>query len=118
MPRKYAAFALEVPVSYHLSRVADSGDLVVLLHGFRESALVMARRALGDESLPCNVLVPNGPFPTPLRDKATGRYDEAYAWYFLNHEREGLQVPPAPAVSYLQSLVKDLGFENHRKILV
>ena len=67
MPRKYAAFALEVPVSYHLSRVADSGDLVVLLHGFRESALVMARRALGDESLPCNVLVPNGPFPTPLR---------------------------------------------------
>lgn len=118
MSRGYASYALDVPVSYHLTKADHSQDLVIFLHGFRESAITMAERSLGGEGLPCSVLVPNGPFPTPLRDKATKRYEEAYSWYFLNPDREGLQVPPGPAVSYLSRLVEDLGFADHRKILV
>ena len=121
MTRQYASYSLNIPVSCHVSRVSDSTDLVILLHGFRESGMHMAQRALGDDGggvLRCSVLAPNGPFPTPFKDKASKRWHEAYSWYFLNPERAGLQVPPAPSVEYLRRLAADLGFEHHRKVLV
>jgi len=107
---------LKIPVSYFFKSAGENRDLVVLLHGFQDTAAAFLKRALEERDYPFSILAPNAPFPMPI-EKEDG-FQEAYSWYFAHYSKKLLLIPPEVSVSYLHELVTKLGLASHRKVVV
>ena len=107
-----------MPIRYSLSAApADSGGVVICLHGYQDHALSMIRR-LGwweNTGLPFQVLAVNGPFPVPIW-LADG-FKEAYSWYFRDTERDLEFVSPVTTAQRLTQLIADLNLSATPKVI-
>lgn len=117
-------FSVNLPITYRHDPVdtlsldsPPAKELILGLHGFTDSAKALQRR-LGDFSSLSSAarLFPNGPFPLPVRIE--GGYKEAYAWYFFDMDRNRVVISPDPALTLIQSLVRELGYEDTPKTLI
>jgi predicted esterase len=112
-----ANFEFSLPVRYHLGPANKTG-LVVLLHGYQDNAYSMLKRLswAEQENLPFQIFASNAPFPVPVW---TGSgFKEAYSWYFRDTSRGLTLVPPQTSAARVAGLLKDLGLENERKVIV
>ncbi len=106
---------IDFPFDYHLLK--RSGEkLVILLHGFAQSAQQISQELL--ESIPSDydVLIPNGPFPIPKI--SADKIVERYAWYFYNRQTDSYKIDYSFPSALLNSLVTELGYEAHKKIIL
>lgn len=112
-----ANFDFSLPVKYHLGPATKAG-LVVLLHGYQDHAYSMLKRLswAEREDLPFQILASNAPFPVPVW--AAGGFKEAYSWYFRDTSRGLTLVPPQTTAARVAKLIKDLGYENTKKVIV
>lgn len=109
-----------LPVTYRHRPVAKPKLLVMFLHGFSDHGGSFIRRLFGDQ-WPASlqdvaILVPNGPFPVPVKTDTGWR--EAYSWYFYNDQEARMIVSPDTAVTSCQDLVAKFGYEELPKIMV
>ena len=96
-------FSLPLPVQYQWRHPLHAKELVILLHGFQESAERMSKLILPHVPDDAAILNPNGPFPAPhFREKQT---KEGFAWYFYNTQTSTMVLPPDAAVSMIVQLI-------------
>jgi predicted esterase len=104
-----------VPVDFLLKNPKGS-QLVILLHGFGQTAEKIF--SLLGPSLPKDacVLALNGFFPMPQR--IDNKYTVGFAWYFYDNFTDEYLVDEKPASVAIQSLVDELGFKGKKKVIV
>ncbi|MDZ4082092.1 MAG: hypothetical protein U1E10_04085 [Bdellovibrionales bacterium] len=109
-----------LPMSYrHIDR-SKPKLLTIFLHGYADHGGSFTRR-LFPEGLPKDfeeiaALIPNGPFPVPI--KVEDGWREAYAWYFYDDARQKMVVSPDAAVVGIQTLINELGYGDIPKVLI
>ena len=98
------------------TEVTASTQLVILLHGYQQTARYLYKKL--ERHLPpdCIVLAPCAPFPVPARNK--GGYRIGFSWYFYDFSKRTYMVDMATAIDYLQRVMKKLGLEAQPKIIV
>ena len=108
-------YVLSQPKSPQISPQSSEG-LVLLLHGYQDSAQSMLKR-LGwlEGDLPFQYLAVNGPFPVPVWN-AEG-YKEAYSWYFRDTSRDLVLVQPSTTAERLNQWLKDLNLAERPLVL-
>ena len=62
------------------------------------------------------MLIPNGPFPVPIKSEEGWR--EAYAWYFYDESTQKMVISPDTASTGIQSMIKDLEYFDVPKVIV
>ena len=108
--------SLVIPISYiHLQQQADV-PVVILFHGYADSAKSFLKRALPEIPKGIEVLAINGPFPVPQRNGEEWKH--AYAWYFSDPKTKTVLIPPSAAVQAVENLLAELNLTSRRKILV
>jgi predicted esterase len=109
-------YSLSVPSSFLHRRAEKGAPLLLFLHGYADSAPSFLRRLYPEPDPRFEILAPNGPFPQPQRVEA--EWKEAYAWYFADLSKNKIYIPPDAAAKAVAGLVRELGLESRRKILV
>ncbi len=108
-------YDLRVPSTYlHENRGANK-TVLILLHGFSDSASSFLRRAFGEPYPDFEIFAPNAPFPQPQRQG--GEWKEAYAWYFADLAKDKIYIHPAVAAGAVAGLVGRLGLAERPKVL-
>lgn len=107
---------LTVPMTAIYQPTTDSKDLVILLHGYQDSAESLFRRLIRTGPLPYSVLAPNSPFPAPIRTE--DGYREAYSWFFADRSKGMVLLHPDVSIAAMTQLIERRGLKHHRKILV
>ena len=102
---------VNLPVSYLRyggASGASGRPVLLMLHGFRETARDFVARAFDqpEGNFPFEIFAPNAPFPMPAR--LEGKYVEAYSWYFRDIDRKSVLIPPEVAAEALLALMTDL----------
>ncbi|MEY4632524.1 MAG: hypothetical protein RIQ81_2644 [Pseudomonadota bacterium] len=123
--RQVKNIEMPVPVSFYRLAPAPSPrgagtthdePLLLMLHGFRETADEFLTRALGrGQPPPIETLAPNAPFPMPWRK--AGKYSEAYSWYFRDVDRSAVLIPPEVAAQGLFRLLTALELAERRIVI-
>lgn len=116
LPLKPTRYSLEVPSSYVHEGQGEGKPLLLLIHGFADSAPSFLRRAFPAPDPRFEILAPNGPFPLPQR--VENEWKEAYGWYFADLSRNQIHIHPSVAAGAIASLVRELGLERRAKVLV
>lgn len=108
---------VELPVSFFRYGASPGRPLLLMLHGFRETAEDFVARAFdvpeGEHSI--EIIAPNAPFPMPSRRE--GKYLEAYSWHFRDIDRQTVLIPPEVGAQALFALMKDLNLV-HRDVII
>jgi predicted esterase len=113
---KKTEHAVRIPSQYlHLNADGTEKPLLIMIHGYADSAMSFVRRALPRPPTEFEVLAPNAPFPLP--QLVEGEWKEAYAWYFADFARERILIHPTVAAESVALLVRQLGLEQRPKIL-
>lgn len=110
------SLSIDLPVTY-LKVEADRKDapVVILIHGYEDTARAFLRRAIPHPSGQYELLVPNGLFPMPRRIEMGWR--AAFAWYFAEHKKPAV-IAPSVAVQGLVQLVEKLNLTDRPKVIV
>lgn len=108
---------VDLPVSFLRFGASPGRPVLLMLHGFRETADDFVARAFEApaENLPFEIFAPNAPFPMPARRE--GKYVEAYSWYFRDIDRQAVMIPPEVGAQALFALMKDLDLV-HRNVII
>lgn len=107
---------LTIPISYIHLNSGKNKPLVIMFHGFADSAKSFLNRAFGEIPADVELLAINGPFPLP--QKKEDHWKHAYAWYFVDLHTKEVYIHPRVAVLAVSDLLKHLGLEDREKILV
>lgn len=107
--------SVTIPQQAYRLRAGADKPLLLLLHGFSDSASSMLRRFGAAIPETYEVLAPNGPFPQPIR--AEGQWKEAWAWYFADLAAKKIHIHPDVAAGAVKNLVAELGLADRPKIL-
>ncbi len=111
---------VNLPVSYLRyggASGASGRPVLLMLHGFRETARDFVARAFDppEGDFPFEIFAPNAPFPMPAR--LEGKYVEAYSWYFRDIDRKSVLIPPEVAAEALLALMTDLDLVRREVII-
>jgi predicted esterase len=109
---------VDLPVTYLHFNAGAGKPLLLLFHGYEDTAAGVLRRTLGDPQLFSHfeILAPNGLFPVPVR--VEGGWKQTHAWYFADFSRKQILIPPMIAASAVGHLIEKLGLEDRPKILI
>ncbi len=109
-----------LPFSFRHRPVAKPRALAMFFHGYSDHGGSFFRRLFRDgipEALQdVAILIPNGPFPTPVKSETGWR--EAYSWYFYNDAEQTMLIDPSTAVQGCRSLIQKFGYTDLPKIMV
>jgi predicted esterase len=108
-------YHLQVPSRYLHAQEGEGKPLLLMVHGFADSAASFVRRALPASAGRFELLAPNGPFPLPQR--VENEWKEAYGWYFADFSAKKIHVHPEVAARAVASLVQELGLSARPKVL-
>lgn len=114
-PQKFET-NLKIPISYIHLNSGKNKPLVIMFHGFADSAKSFLKRAFHETPTDVEVLAINGPFPLP--QKKEDHWKHAYAWYFVDLQTKEIYIHPQVAVQAVSDLLKHLGLEEREKILI
>lgn len=109
-------YTLDIPSHYLHLNAGEGKPLLLLIHGYADSASSFLRRTLPDGDPRFEVLAPNGPFPLPQRKE--NEWKEAYGWYFADLSGNKVVIHPGVAARALAGLVEKLGLRDRPKILL
>lgn len=107
---------LKIPINYIHLNSGKNKPLVILFHGFADSAKSFLKRAFMEIPTEVEILAINGPFPLP--QKKDGRWKHAYAWYFVDLETKEVYIHPDVAVTAVNDLLHHLGLQSREKIVI
>ncbi len=120
IPIEFSSVETTLPFSYRHRAVSSPKVLVMFLHGYSDHGGSFLKRLYPDgwssAFSEAAVLVPNGPFPVPVKSEAGWR--EAYSWYFYREEEQRMVISPDTAILECQQLIAKFSYENTPKILV
>lgn len=109
-----------LPISFRHIGALKPRLLTIFLHGYADHGGSFTRRLFPDgypkEFDGIAALIPNGPFPVPIKSEEGWR--EAYAWYFYDDAKQKMVISPEAAVAGIQTLINDLGYADMPKVLV
>lgn len=109
-----------LPFSFRHRPVENSKVLVLYLHGYSDHGGSFLRRLYPEgwpsEMAEASALVPNGPFPVPV--KSENGWREAYSWYFYREAEQQMMISPETAVRECTQLLSRFGYEQTPKIIV
>jgi predicted esterase len=105
-----------VPVSFLHLNLGPDKPLLILFHGFQDSAASLLRRVKPALSDGFEILAINGLFPVPRYKD--GVWKEAYAWYFFDMNKNTMVIPPDGAILSVQAVLKKLDLMNRPKVLL
>jgi predicted esterase len=109
-----AQVQVSLPGDYLLRQPSDDvrpRELVLLLHGFRQSGEYMMRKLGSRCPDDFAVLAPCAPYPLPERSDG-GELQLGFSWYFYNAAKDSYYIDMAVAVDYLAGLVEGLGLSG------
>jgi predicted esterase len=120
LPIEFSTVETILPFSYRHRAVNTPKVLVIFLHGYSDHGGSFIRR-LYPEGWPAAlkdaaILVPNGPFPVPVKSETGWR--EAYSWYFYREDEQRMVISPDTAIRECKQLIKKFGYEDIAKIVV
>ena len=87
--------------------------IVLLLHGYGETAKIIYDKL--DKAIPSSwgVLCPNGPFPLPKKNHVEGTWNLNYAWYFFDSKTKKYFINQSYPQEILSHLIeKELKISN------
>lgn len=107
-----------IPADYRLDYFyrEGSGPLIILLHGYGQTAQGFFSEVEKIIPKDCALLVPNGIFPLP--GKARTIESLGFAWYFYDSQSDQYYIPYSIPSSLIQKLIIQLGLEQKEKIVV
>jgi phospholipase/carboxylesterase len=108
--------SVDLPLSFLRKFEGNEKPLLVLFHGFTDSAQAFLRRAYPEASSDYEVLAINGLFPSPVRIE--GGWKRAYSWYFADYETNSIVIHPEVAAGAINQLLEMLGLQDREKVLV
>ncbi len=110
--------SVEIPMTYLHLNVGPAKPLLILFHGYEDTAAGVLRRTLGDPKLfsEFEILAPNGLFPVPVR--VEGGFKQTHAWYFADYSRKQVLIPPQVSANGVADLVQKLNLQEREKILI
>ncbi len=112
---KKTQYELSIPSSYLHENAGESKPLLLMIHGYADSAPSFVRRAFAEPDPKFEILAPNGPFPLPQR--VNNEWREAYGWYFADLSLNIIYIHPAVAAGAIAGLIRRLNLEERPKIL-
>lgn len=105
---KSAQLEVQLSTSYIYEPAQKSKSGLLVLHGFSDTAKSVKKRLLGEEPVSdYHVLVPQGLFPSPT--KRENKFQEGYAWYFLDPSSGNQMISPDFAAQSLIKLIQQEG---------
>jgi predicted esterase len=108
--------SVDLPLTYLRHFEAEGKPLLILFHGFTDSAQAFLRRAYPVDSSDFEVLAINGLFPSPVRIE--GGWKRAYSWYFADFAANSIVIHPEVAAGAIKQLLEKLGLMEREKTLV
>jgi predicted esterase len=95
---------------YQLIEQKNAEKLIILLHGYAQSAEIISKSF--QEHLPkdCHILIPNAPFPIPK--EIFGELSLSFAWYFFDTQTSEYYFDFKVSSYFILNLVKKLKLEN------
>ena len=126
--KRYTEFEFQevpVPLSLSASYIHLNKDsqlpLIILFHGFQDTAAAMIKRFWGsDVEAPVykkfELFALNGFFPVPIQ--TDNEWKASYAWYFVDSKRRISVVSPDVAISGISNVINGLFSSDRPKILV
>ncbi|WP_044557366.1 alpha/beta hydrolase [Halobacteriovorax marinus] len=106
---------LPFPINYQLDK-RKGKKLLILLHGFAQSAEYMKQYFHNLIPEDFDILIPNGPFPIP---KIRRDYiEKRYAWYFFDRHTGKYDIDYSFPSNLLKELVSSLGYANTSKTII
>jgi len=109
---------IEMPMTYLHFNAGEHKPLLILFHGYEDTAAGVLRRSLGDPKLfsEFEILAPNGLFPVPVR--VEGGFKQTHAWYFADFSKKQILIPPQVAAAGVARLIEKLKLQDRPKILI
>ncbi len=109
---------LYLPAPYRMDYLQRSGNdtLVVLLHGYGQSAQAIYQLVGSVIPPQFSVLVPNGPFPLPGKARTVSSL--GFAWYFYDSDSDKFFVPYSVPAQLVSDLLVRLQWQHKRIIIV
>lgn len=109
-----------LPVGYRHLRQGEPDILTIYLHGYADHGGSFTRRLFPDgypeELHQIAALIPNGPFPIPV--KSDDGWREAYAWYFFDDSQQKMIISPETAQKAISTMIDDFGYIDTPKVIV
>ena len=107
---------MDIPMTYlHLHAGADK-PLLLLFHGYEDTAAGVLRRSLGDPDDRYEILAINGPFPVPV--KIENGWKQTFAWYFADYSKKQVLIPPTIAATAVGKIVQNLNLGDRPKAMI
>lgn len=106
----------KIPITYVRMNESENKPLVILLHGFADSAKSLLKRALPETPSEVEILAINGLFPVP--QKKDGHWKHAFAWYFVDFYTREVHIHPNVSAQAISELLRELNLESRPKILM
>lgn len=111
----FETYPFTLPLRFKLWGPKNTG-VVVCLHGFQDHALSMMKRiGWWEQDLPFQILAVNAPFPVPIMTQ--DGYQEAYAWYFRDTERNFTIVSPQETAERVAQLIRSLNLSETPSVI-
>ena len=107
----------EIPLTYLHFNPGKNKPLLILLHGFEDTAAGFFKRALSEGDSKYEILAPNGLFPMPVRIPGGG-WKQTFAWYFADFSKRQVLIPPTVASQAVLQLVHHLNLQDRPKVLL
>jgi predicted esterase len=119
MKNSYKINRLQIPgywIADYIYKVQNNPkELILLLHGYSESAEKIFDRLINYLPSTAAVLAPCGLFPIPQRkggDTQKVEHEMGYSWYFYNFRTDEYVIDMGSAIHYLIGLIRELKLEH------
>lgn len=113
---KKTTISSDIPMTYHHLNLGSEKPLLVLFHGYSDSARSFLRRAIPDLDEKYEILAINGLFPVP--QKKDNVWKQAFAWYFADFSTNSILIHPEISAKAVSHLIETLGLADRPKILL
>lgn len=102
--KKQITARIELEKAYHIFGPTDAEKMVLVLHGFHQTAEEFYERTKASFPDEMKVVLPDGLFLMPRQNKKTNELEEAYSWYHYSAKKDHYYTPMEPAISYVQQI--------------
>lgn len=113
---KRLMISTEIPMTYMHLNAEQGKPLVIMFHGFADSANAFLKRAFNGDVDKYEILAINGLFPLP--QKKENEWRPAYAWYFADFDKNKIHIHPDVAAKAVGHLIHNLGLQLRQKMIL